>query len=138
MKRRATAAACFGIVSALLGPVEAARAVQAAGQSSASANAAAPATRHRALLDQYCVTCHNDRLKTANLSLEKLDLADGRRSPGAVGESHPQAARRRDAAAGHAAAAAGRLRGAARLAGNGNRSQGGHAHQPGHRSSSIV
>jgi mono/diheme cytochrome c family protein len=28
----------------------------------------------RALLDQYCVTCHNDRLKTANLSLEKLDL----------------------------------------------------------------
>src|SRR5262245_5683100 len=29
----------------------------------------------RALLDQYCVTCHNDRLKTANLSLEKLDLA---------------------------------------------------------------
>ncbi len=29
----------------------------------------------RALLDQYCVTCHNDRMKTANLSLEKLDLA---------------------------------------------------------------
>src|SRR5579864_3650460 len=29
----------------------------------------------RALLDQYCVTCHNDKLKTANLSLQKLDLA---------------------------------------------------------------
>jgi mono/diheme cytochrome c family protein len=29
----------------------------------------------RALLDQYCVTCHNDRTKRANLSLEKLDLA---------------------------------------------------------------
>jgi mono/diheme cytochrome c family protein len=29
----------------------------------------------RALLDQYCVTCHNDRIKTSNLSLEKLDLA---------------------------------------------------------------
>jgi len=29
----------------------------------------------RALLDQYCVTCHNDRAKRANLSLEKLDLA---------------------------------------------------------------
>jgi len=34
-----------------------------------------PASRHRATLDRYCVTCHNDRLKTANLSLEKLDLA---------------------------------------------------------------
>ena len=29
----------------------------------------------RALLDKYCVTCHNDRLKTANLSLQTLDLA---------------------------------------------------------------
>src|SRR5215475_9656998 len=35
----------------------------------------ADATRHRATLDQYCVTCHNDRLKTSNLSLEHLDLA---------------------------------------------------------------
>jgi len=31
--------------------------------------------KHRATLDQYCVTCHNDRLKTSNLSLEKLDLS---------------------------------------------------------------
>jgi len=29
---------------------------------------------HRATLDRYCVTCHNDRLNTSNLSLEKLDL----------------------------------------------------------------
>jgi hypothetical protein len=28
----------------------------------------------RALLDKYCVTCHNDRLKTANLSLQDSDL----------------------------------------------------------------
>src|SRR5262249_23741200 len=28
----------------------------------------------RALLDQYCVTCHNDRTKRANLSLENLDM----------------------------------------------------------------
>src|SRR6478672_1919737 len=42
----------------------------------ASPQAGAPDTaRHRATLDQYCVTCHNDRLKTSNLSLEKLDLA---------------------------------------------------------------
>ena len=30
---------------------------------------------HRAVLDQYCVVCHNDRAKTANFSLEKPDLA---------------------------------------------------------------
>jgi Protein of unknown function (DUF1592)/Protein of unknown function (DUF1588)/Protein of unknown function (DUF1587)/Protein of unknown function (DUF1585)/Protein of unknown function (DUF1595) len=29
----------------------------------------------RALLDQYCVTCHNEKLKTANLLLDQLDLA---------------------------------------------------------------
>jgi mono/diheme cytochrome c family protein len=34
-----------------------------------------PAIKSRALLDQYCVTCHNDRLKTSNLSLEHLDLS---------------------------------------------------------------
>jgi uncharacterized protein DUF1592/uncharacterized protein DUF1588/uncharacterized protein DUF1587/uncharacterized protein DUF1585/uncharacterized protein DUF1595/cytochrome c len=28
----------------------------------------------RALLDKYCVTCHSDRLKTANLSLQGLDV----------------------------------------------------------------
>ena len=33
------------------------------------------ATKQRALLDQYCVTCHNDRMKTANLTLAQLDLA---------------------------------------------------------------
>jgi len=36
--------------------------------------AAVGAAGQRALLDTYCVTCHNDRLKTANLSLEGLDL----------------------------------------------------------------
>ena len=36
--------------------------------SSASADA------QRALLDRYCVSCHNDRVKTANLSLQGLDL----------------------------------------------------------------
>ncbi|HVG70842.1 MAG TPA: DUF1587 domain-containing protein, partial [Vicinamibacterales bacterium] len=29
----------------------------------------------RALLDKYCVSCHNDRVKTQNLSLQGLDLA---------------------------------------------------------------
>jgi mono/diheme cytochrome c family protein len=52
-----------------------------AGQTTVPARRTAPAVqvsgsaeRPRALLDQYCVTCHNDRLKTANLSLQGLDL----------------------------------------------------------------
>src|SRR6266446_10870426 len=42
----------------------------------AAAKAPAPdAAAQRALVDQYCVTCHNARLKTANLLLDQLDLA---------------------------------------------------------------
>jgi cytochrome c5 len=33
-----------------------------------------PASPQRALLDRYCITCHNERLKTANLMLDKTDL----------------------------------------------------------------
>src|SRR5919198_6034512 len=48
-------------------------------QSSAPATkpaAAAPeVAAQRALIDQYCVTCHNSRAKTANLMLDQLDLA---------------------------------------------------------------
>jgi cytochrome c551/c552 len=35
---------------------------------------AAEPDNHRALLDKYCVTCHNQRLKTAGLALDTLDL----------------------------------------------------------------
>ena len=28
---------------------------------------------HRALVDRYCITCHNDRLRTAGLSLAQAD-----------------------------------------------------------------
>jgi hypothetical protein len=31
---------------------------------------------HRAVLDQYCVTCHNQRAKTGGLALDTLDLAN--------------------------------------------------------------
>ncbi len=34
------------------------------------------ATPQRAMLDQYCVTCHNQQLKTAGLMLDKADLND--------------------------------------------------------------
>ena len=41
------------------------------GQTPATPAAAAP----RAMLDKYCVTCHNQRVKTAGLMLDTLDLA---------------------------------------------------------------
>ena len=37
--------------------------------------APAPANPNRALIDRYCVGCHNQRLKTAKLELDVLDLA---------------------------------------------------------------
>ncbi|MYI74115.1 MAG: DUF1587 domain-containing protein, partial [Acidobacteria bacterium] len=43
----------------------------AAAQSAASAPSDAPS---RALLDRYCVTCHNERLRTADLLLDRVDL----------------------------------------------------------------
>src|SRR5262245_10184618 len=36
--------------------------------------AATAISPQRALLNRYCVTCHNDRLKTAGLMLDKLDV----------------------------------------------------------------
>ena len=43
----------------------------------AAARPGAPGTidQQKTLVDQYCVTCHNNRVKTANLSLEGLDFA---------------------------------------------------------------
>src|SRR5258706_10702477 len=37
---------------------------------------AAPAPEYAQLVGTYCVTCHNDRLKTAGLSLQALELVD--------------------------------------------------------------
>jgi len=35
---------------------------------------AAPASSPRRVVDRYCVTCHNERLKTADLRLDRLDV----------------------------------------------------------------
>jgi mono/diheme cytochrome c family protein len=59
-------------------PVPAAPVVKAA----APAVAAQVAAAQRQLLDQYCVVCHNDKIKTDNFSLEKEDI-------NAVGD-HPE------------------------------------------------
>jgi uncharacterized protein DUF1592/uncharacterized protein DUF1588/uncharacterized protein DUF1587/uncharacterized protein DUF1585/uncharacterized protein DUF1595 len=65
MKRRRDPS--YGIALAFLVWIAAA-AIPLRGQSAPSSSP------QRALLDRYCVTCHNDRLKTANLSLQGLDL----------------------------------------------------------------
>src|SRR6478736_2338708 len=41
----------------------------------ATAAAAATADPNQALINRYCVTCHNQRLKTASLTLDTLALA---------------------------------------------------------------
>jgi cytochrome c5 len=40
----------------------------------ANAPAAMPPAAERALLDKYCVTCHNEKAKTAGLMLDKMDV----------------------------------------------------------------
>ncbi len=42
---------------------------------------AEPLLDQRALLDQYCVSCHNDRLKVGGLSLQQLDPANVANAP---------------------------------------------------------
>jgi cytochrome c5 len=54
--------------------------VASVSKSSASTPQVSAATE-RALIDQYCVTCHSDRIKRANLSLEKLDLTTAGDNP---------------------------------------------------------
>ena len=47
----------------------------AAAQSGPVAQATTGGADARALLDRYCVTCHNERLQTAGLMLDQVDLA---------------------------------------------------------------
>ena len=37
-----------------------------------------PSAAHQATIQQYCVTCHNQRLKTGGLSLDTFDVANVR------------------------------------------------------------
>ena len=40
----------------------------------ASSASSSAASSHRAVLDRYCVTCHNERLRTAGLTLDTADV----------------------------------------------------------------
>jgi mono/diheme cytochrome c family protein len=52
------------------------RAVSAVQSAPVRASADSDVAPRRALVDQYCVTCHNARLKTGNLLLDQFDLAN--------------------------------------------------------------
>ena len=47
--------------------------LQAASQEPASP-APPVAAQYRAVLDRYCVTCHNEKLRTADLMLDTMDV----------------------------------------------------------------
>src|SRR5947207_13255687 len=89
MKHRTIVVACITIIVVCITIISAGHG-QAAGRGPSPGSFVASATpfgdaqrapsdsrgaKQRALLDRYCVTCYNDRTKTANLSLAKLDLA---------------------------------------------------------------
>ncbi len=65
---------------AAVGPATSGELLAAGRSQAAGGHAAADAA---ALLDRYCVTCHNDSLRTAGLTLEALDAGD----PGARAET---------------------------------------------------
>src|SRR5688572_5335356 len=60
---------CIAVFSAVFGYA------QAGGPQRSPTNVAAAASTPRALIDQYCVTCHSENGKTAGLSLENIDLS---------------------------------------------------------------
>jgi mono/diheme cytochrome c family protein len=47
---------------------------QATPESGGSRPGATPNTNYRAVLNRYCVTCHSEKLKTAGLMLDKMDV----------------------------------------------------------------
>ena len=47
---------------------------QAASPQQSSSPAPRPVSQYREVLNKYCVTCHNEKLKTAGLILDKLDV----------------------------------------------------------------
>ena len=71
MKKAKSLAATLAIV-AVPGYLQTVSAQQPA---TVPAVAASSAASERALIDQYCVSCHNQRLKTAGLTLDQLELA---------------------------------------------------------------
>ena len=71
--RQATVVALLAVLGVMV--VASMQAVPAAQEAAAPASrAVTDAAVARTVLDRYCVTCHNQRLKTAGVSLDTLDL----------------------------------------------------------------
>src|SRR4051812_48806667 len=62
------------ILSALVGYAQTTPQRQAAASQQPQPNAAATPAAQRALIDQYCVTCHSEALKRGGLVLANLDM----------------------------------------------------------------
>ena len=56
-------------------PIDASSPESGGGSSVAQAQAPPPEPPSRELFDRYCVTCHNERLQTAGLMLDRLDVS---------------------------------------------------------------
>ena len=67
------AAGALAIVSTASGPV---RATTPRQQPTASILSSGSTSSQRAFLDTYCTTCHNQRLRTAELTLDTIDVTD--------------------------------------------------------------
>ena len=68
---------CFGVPLVAVCSLEAFQSAASAPAPVPRASVAASSiANNRELLNKYCVTCHNDRLKTGGLSLDGGDLAD--------------------------------------------------------------
>ncbi len=86
MRQRTARVVAWSIAAILASPAGAvhtrAQAVRAGGTNTVSPSpqpavaSARPTAAARALLDQYCVACHNERQKTADLMLDTLDLSE--------------------------------------------------------------
>src|SRR6266851_1395598 len=111
-RQRPVAGLAFAVVAMLVSAPEAAgpQSAQAAARrtSSRQARATPPSVEPKAILDRYCVTCHNARLRTADLVLEqadttrvgeKTDLWEKVLQKVATGAMPPLGARRPDPAA---------------------------------------
>ena len=81
------------------GPAAGARALERRGRRLPGARLPPPRPICKATLDTYCVTCHNQRLKTGGLEPRQRQRGRRRRrTPTIWGEGDPQGARRHDAA----------------------------------------
>jgi len=72
MATRLRLVVCGGLALLLL-PVSVVFAASSAEQQGAASSVP---SSEAALIERYCVTCHNDRLQTGNLSLEAVDITD--------------------------------------------------------------